>query len=844
MNDQSSGLQAQNIQAGAGMLRRFGPLYWLSGMAFWFRRLRMDNASVENIRKAHSNGPVVYVMYTKSRLDWIAFNQVLNRRRLPLAQFTAGLSAIWVRPLLDLLREGGRWVTQFWSSAMPPQHTLIQKVRMGQTNLVFLVRPRGLGTESTGMLSALADWQAQSDRAIQLVPIAVVWNRAPQAKRSETTRFLLGAEDEPGPIQKFLDVMNRAHEPIVQAGAAVDLQEALNHFGEVSSERRIRAIQLLLRRYLYRELHVVRGPYARSYNSVQRQVLESADVQKFIKTEAIQHGVSEASLRKAAEKSFGHFAARFSYRMVSIAAWGCRVLWDRIYSGIDIREEDLERLRTALRNGTPILLPCHRSHLDYLLLSSLCFEEGLVLPHVVAGENLAFFPVAPFLRRCGAFFIKRSFKGQRLFPVLFGRYLRLLIRDEYPIELFIEGGRSRTGKLLTPRLGVLEMIVDSAVDIRPDRCVSLLPIAISYEQIAEEKAYARELSGASKEKEDMRGLLKASRIFKKRFGKVYIRVGEPIDLSAQLRQQKPAWVDLSPPERTEVLGELANHVMFGIAQNMLILPTAITAMALLTDASKGVRIKQIQDRAVRFNALMMSRGAQCANSMGHGGWVVMEALSRFLSEKWISKMVDSQGDIIQIFPEARITISYYKNSVLHFIAPVSLAASAIQAAPSDPMAQSQFFDFLVFLFRYEFLMPPEQSTEEVFQDALEHLVEYGALSDKDGHFEVSDPARLKELACLTHCFIDSYLLVLRGCLEFQYRSITLKELPHQLQQFGQARLAIDEVRYPEALSFVNIGNAVRAFREEKVLVFRQDGGLKLDEFAVEQYISDLTTLMP
>ena len=198
--------------------------------------------------------------------------------------------------------------------------------------------------------------------------------------------------------------MNRAHEPIVQAGAAVDLQEALTHFGGVPHERRIRAIRLLLRRYLYRELHVVRGPYARSYKSVQRQVLESADVQKFIQTEAIQRGVSEATLRKAAAKSFSHFAARFSYRAVSVAAWGCRVLWDRIYSGVDIREEDLERMRTAIRNGTPILLPCHRSHLDYLLLSSLFFEEGLVLPHVVAGENLAFFPIAPFLRRCGAFF--------------------------------------------------------------------------------------------------------------------------------------------------------------------------------------------------------------------------------------------------------------------------------------------------------------------------------------------------------------------------------------------------------------------------------------------------------
>ena len=843
MSSQPPTTHVQNVQAGAKMLRRFGPLYWLSGMAFWFRRLRMDNASAENIRQAHNKGPVVYVMYTKSRLDWIAFNQILNRRRLPLAQFTTGLSAIWVRPIVDLVREGGRWLRQLWKKATPPERTLSQKVQAGQTNLIFLVRPRGLGTESTGMLSALAELQAQSERPIQLVPIAVVWNRAPQAKRSETTRFLLGAEDEPGPLQKFLDVMNRAHEPIVQAGAAVDLQEALDHFGQATPERRIRAIRLLLRRYLYRELHVVRGPYARSYSSVQRQVLESAEVQRFIQNEAIQRGVSEATIRKAAEKSFAHFAARFSYRAVRVAAWGCRILWDRIYSGIDIREEDLERLRTAIRNGTPILLPCHRSHLDYLLLSSLCFEEGLVLPHVVAGENLAFFPAGFFLRRCGAFFIKRSFKGQRLFPVVFGRYLRLLIRDEYPIELFIEGGRSRTGKLLTPKLGVLEMIVDSAVDIRPDRSVSLLPIAISYEQIAEEKAYARELSGASKEKEDMKGLIKASRIFKKRFGKVYIRVGEPLDLSTKLRQQEPAWSDLSPPERTEMIGGIANQIMFGIAQNMLILPTAITAMAILTDARKGVRIKQIQDRAVRFNALMMSRGAQCANSMGHGGWVVKEAIARFLSEKWISKMVDSQGDIIQIFPEARITISYYKNSVLHFVAPVSLAASAIRTAPNDPMAQGRLFDFLIFLFRYEFLMAPEQSTEDIFSEAVAQLVEYGALSVDDGQIEIANSDLLTELASLTHSFIDSYLLVLRGCLQLQYRSITLKELPHQLQQFGQARLAIDEVRYPEALSFVNISNAVRAYREEKVLVLLQDGGLKLDEAAVEQYITALTALL-
>jgi glycerol-3-phosphate O-acyltransferase len=694
------------------------------------------------------------------------------------------------------------------------------------------------------MLQALVEIQKKLSTSIHLIPVAVVWNRAPQAKRSETTRFLLGAEDEPGPLQKFLDVMNRDHEPIVQVGKSVDLNEALTHFENVSPERQIRAVRLLLRRYLYRELHVVRGPYVRSYQSMKRQVLESAEVQKFIKNESIKTGTSESVLRKSSQKVFSHLAARFSYRTVRVAAWGCRILWERIYSGIDIRDEDLERLRTAIRQGTPILLPCHRSHLDYLLLSSLCFEQGLVLPHVVAGENLSFFPIGSFLRRCGAFFIKRSFKGENLFPVVFSRYVRLLIRDEYPVELFIEGGRSRTGRLLTPKLGVLQMIVDSTVDIRPDRVVSLLPISISYEQIAEEKSYARELAGATKQKESFRALIKASRIFKKRFGKVYIRVEDPIDLTSHLRNLPIPWSDLGHREQQEMLSTLANRVMFGIAQNMLVLPTAITAMALLADASKGIRIKLVQDRALRFNALMLKRGAQRANSMSHGGWVVMEALQRFLDEKWISKMVDSQGDIVQIFPESRITMEYYKNSVLHFLAPISLAASAIRIAASDRTEITRLFDFQVFLFRYEFLMPPNQTTDDLLQEVLLQIEEYGAISiDEEGGITIVNLDYLSELASLTHSYVDSYLLVLRGCEQLQYRSLSLKELSHQLQNFGKARLAIDEVHYPESLSSVNINNAVRSYREEKVLILLQEGGVKLNEEACVQYISDLSLLV-
>ena len=209
----------------------------------------------------------------------------------------------------------------------------------------------------------------------------------------------------------------------------------------------------------------------------------------------------------------------------------CRFVWNQIFSGVDLRPEDIERMREAVRTGTPILVPSHRSHLDYLLIGSQCYEHGLVLPYVVAGENLSFFPMGLLFRGSGAFFIKRSFKEDPIFPTVFERYVRLLIREEIPVEFFIEGGRSRTGKLLHPKLGMLRMVVNSAVHMKSDRILTILPIAFSYEQIAEEKSYAKELSGKSKQKESVSGVLKARKILKKRYGKVYMRVGEPIYLN-------------------------------------------------------------------------------------------------------------------------------------------------------------------------------------------------------------------------------------------------------------------------------------------------------------------------
>ena len=199
MNEQSSGLQtfkpAQACCVDLGLLlaERDG---------FWFRRLRMDNASVENILQSTQQ-------WTRRLCDVHQKPLGLDCIQSSLGSAPAASGSVYRRfkchlgsAASDLVREGGRWLTQLWSSATAPQHTLIQKVRSGQTNLIFLVRPRGLGTESTGMLNALADWQERRTAPFSLFQSQWFGSSATsQAQR--TARFLLGAEDEPVPCRSF-----------------------------------------------------------------------------------------------------------------------------------------------------------------------------------------------------------------------------------------------------------------------------------------------------------------------------------------------------------------------------------------------------------------------------------------------------------------------------------------------------------------------------------------------------------------------------------------------------------------------------------------------------------------
>ncbi|MFN7147083.1 MAG: 1-acyl-sn-glycerol-3-phosphate acyltransferase, partial [Myxococcota bacterium] len=438
----------------------------------------------------------------------------------------------------------------------------------------------------------------------------------------------------------------------------------------------LKMLRLALRRWLYRESRVVRGPRSRPYGWVRRQVLESRQIGELVRRENAATGKAPEQLRAEVAKTYDKIAARFSFPTIRVLAAVCRLIWNRIYSGIDVRPQDMDRIREALRTGTPVLVPCHRSHLDYLLLSSLLYEHDVVIPHIVAGDNLSFWPLGAIFRRSGAFFIRRSFTGDRVFPVVFARYLQELVHMEVPVEFFIEGGRSRTGKLLPPKVGVLGMVLDGAAEAtRADRDVTFLPIYIGYEQIAEETAYARELSGARKEKESVQQVVKATGVLKNRYGKVYLRVGEP--LTAREIFAGEDWRALSKDRRHEILMSAGERILHRINAEAVALPTAIVALAVLAHPRRGLRHAELRARVERVRTFLRSAGVAEGGGMDHVDGILEEALSRFAKNRMVTALEEEHGRVSSIVPERRMTLEYYKNTVLHAFAPAAFYAGAV-----------------------------------------------------------------------------------------------------------------------------------------------------------------------
>ncbi|MEE2751698.1 MAG: 1-acyl-sn-glycerol-3-phosphate acyltransferase [Myxococcota bacterium] len=839
----------------SGMLRRFGWAYYASGLFLALRRVTLSDDSAERVRRAMVKGPVVYALRTRSYVDYLALNQVLQQRRLPLPAFGTGIRNTFFRPLMPAVRHWRRRAAYFMRHGRLPHPVAsgwLRKFVAGGHHAAVFLQPESTWRDIFRVpdwpdpVSAVLEAQEEREDPIQVLPIVVIWHRGPERARNPTMQVLLGTEEDPTPISKLAGVIFGHREPLVQVGAPVDLHEYLERVDGETVRNQSKRLRLLLRRYCYREAQVVRGARQKSHRWMRRLVLRSARIRTLAEAESKDSGQPLETIQRQLVLMYDRMAARFSYPVL----FGCRtalhVILNTLYKGIDVRPEDIERVRKAKRDGVCVLVPCHRSHIDYLLLSKMLWDHDIVPPHIVAGDNLAFFPVGSLFRRAGAIFIRRRF-DDALFPGLFQAYLTQLFREGHTVEFFIEGGRSRTGKLLPPKLGILGYTVDAGVEARVGRSleeVTWLPVGITYERVAEEAPYARELSGAEKEPESLAQVAKAGRVLFERYGKVHVRVGEPLQLSQFLEELSGPWSDLNRDQRREALQGLAERILHRIDTTSVVAPSALVAMALLAQSESDVAVSVLESRIRRFSELIGPDTE--ARTLSHPGKRRRKALSRLLRDGLVERAEVVRDTVYRVNPDRRITLEYYKNSALHLCATASFLAIAIGALGKERFTAEELgedFRFLLYLLRYEFVLDPEADELEIERRGLKQLEASGAITVlADGSWTVLGWERLRDVAALTTNFLESYHIVLRALFQLRMKRVPEKQFAKEAQKVGRQLLEMGDIKRPESLSLVNLKNALKAFREDGVYAPRSDGGQQIHEGAHSEYLSTIVRL--
>ncbi len=821
--------------AGATMVRRFGvvgaPVAWL------LRRVRMESHGVEPILEAAGHGRVVYVLPRRSALDHLALNVVLNGRRLPLSAWARGIGPSWFLPVLDGLKAA--WNRLTGSRDEVADGTLASHVRHGRPVLLFLDDPG-----PSDPFEALAEL----DEPVHFVPLMVVWDKGPEV-RLALRHFFIGRRDKPGWIGRLVQLAWHRSEAFVHVGRTVSLASVRERF---EPGRRGPALRKLLRLALRTEEKVVRGPRLMPHDQMKHLVLDVPPMRHLADRVAAERGVPASKVLAEMSTQYDRIAARFNWRIIRLFDVLLRPLWTKVFSGVDVPEEDLDRIRTAMRDGTPVLIPCHKSHFDYILVTWVLYNHDMTVPHVVAGMNLAVWPISTLLRWCGGFFIERSFGDDPIFPAVFGRYLREMVSQEYPMEFFIEGGRTRSGKLMTPRLGVLGMVLDGA-EVRPaDREVTLLPVALAYEQVAEEGVYAAELGGQPKRAESFGELLKARSVFKRRYGRVYLRVGEPVRCSELVDGEsgRPVWSDRTADERQATLERLGDRIVHRIGQAMVLLPTSLVALAALAHHRRALSDSELRGRIERFHAFLLRRGVPMAASLDVVEQGVAQALDRFVSEGRLRPLEHEGERVWDVPPTERITLDFYKNQVLHDFVEAGLVVAAIRARPDGPFHADELRSSVLALrrlWRREFVWDPDSDVDVAIQRGLDDLAAHGALVGAGEGWRVSDPVRIGEIHALFRPLLEAYLLVARRA------SRTAADQPRsafidRLQAERDDLLVAGSVTRPESISKVNLQNAVGALTDLGLLTRtgtgdRKDPLLRADREALSALVDTLAPMV-
>lgn len=580
---------------------------------------------------------------------------------------------------------------------------------------------------------------------IQMVPVSVMFGRAPGREDHKGTpqlRLLNG-------IQKFFAVLWLGRDSFVRFSNTVSLRYMADEHG--TDKTIAQKLARVARMHFSRLRLAAVGPRLPDRQALFNKLLASKAIEKAVEDEARSKKISHEKAQQNAVALMEEIAADFTYEAIRLSDRVLSWTWNRLYQGINVH--NAERVRQLAQDGHEIVyVPCHRSHMDYLLLSYVLYHQGLVPPHIAAGINLNFWPAGPIFRRLGAFFIRRTFKGNKLYSTVFREYLGELFSRGYSVEYFMEGGRSRTGRLLEPKTGTLAMTLQAMLR-GGKRPLTLVPVYIGYEHVMEVATYAKELHGATKEKESLPQMLRGLRKLRN-LGQGYVNFGEPITLNVWLNQHVPEWREAIDPIEaqrphwlTPSVNSIAAEVMININKAAAANAMNLCATALLASRQRALTREQLLEQLECY--LQLLQNAPYAPDATLPRRSAQELLDHALQMNKFEVEKDTIGDLIILPREQAVLMTYYRNNIQHMLVLPSLVASIVihhrqishtellrQVAVIYPMLKQELF-----------MHYAPETLAQVLRPIIDELCRQQLISLQDDTLNLN-PSRLRTLQLL------------------------------------------------------------------------------------------------
>jgi glycerol-3-phosphate O-acyltransferase len=666
---------------------------------------------------------------------------------------------------------------------------------------------------------------------IIVVPTLIAYGRRREKEDENIVNIVFGQQDSMGTFRRLLLFLRYANKAQVIAAEPIDLAEYLKS-NNLPTEQLYQNLRGELINRIDEEKTSMVGPVLKSRQEIINLVLNDETLVPVIRQIAEEEKKEYHSVARRAEKYLQEIAADYDEMYIEFFDVALTWLWNNIYDGLIVDREGMAKIRSIAKKMPVVVIPCHRSHIDYLLLSYVFYKHNIQLPFVAAGANMQFWPMGSIFRKCGAFFLRRSFKGNALYGDVFSKYLKRIIQEGITLEFFIEGGRSRTGKMAMPKYGLLSMIIQAFQEGAAND-LAAIPIYVGYDRVIEESSYLKELGGEDKSTERATDVIKSRKVLRKRYGHVYLNIGDPIFIKSYMSSMEKTYAEMTTEERQSLYRKIGYEIVLAINRVSVVTPFSFIAAGLLCHDRRGISYDDLMEVLSIFRDYLNVKQVKLAVTFTEEQKSIENALILFDQAGFISRIGEDEEvteDIEEIVysleDDKRLSIEYYKNNILHYFLPASFLAVSVLSRTEDMIRLNELMDDYVFLkrlFRHEFIYDDIKDDAGEINELVSYFSERGMIDveEKDGEawIELTGIGRKKMMpfAGLVLNYIESYWVAVRGCAYLRKEDRSERDFMKKLRNLGAKLFQKGEIRRAEALSQANYANALRFLQSADIV---------------------------